>query len=322
MYKIFDAHCDTIYEIAKQNTALCRNNLHLDIERMERFDTYIQIFAAFVDKKSIRCTPMEHCLALIEKYRRETENGRISRIETIKDLERSKNGGRYAILSIEGGEALGGDISAIDMYYRLGVRLITLTWNWANEIADGVAESRGGGLTEFGREAVKAMEESGIVIDVSHISEKGFWDVAEITKYPFVASHSCAKALCGHRRNLTDEQIKLMIDRNCCIGVNFYPPFLSDNDADIHSITEHIGYMLSLGGKNTVGLGSDFDGVDCLPRGIRGVQDMTELIKCMESSGIDDNVIEKILFKNFYRLFSETLSRRDCKKTEYNMAKF
>lgn len=312
MPRIFDAHCDTIFELREKNLGLSKNNIHLDLERMSEFDTYVQIFAAFIDKKTIRRTPMHECLCLIDKYHAELEKnkGLIHPIETAADLEKTKIGGLYSILSIEGGEALEGNISALKMYYKMGVRLITLTWNHANELADGICESRGGGLTEFGREAVSMMERMGIMIDVSHLSENGFWDVVECTKRPFVASHSCVKSICLHPRNLTDEQISAIIKRRGCIGINFYPEFLSNTKkCTADDICRHIEYILKLDGEDSVGLGSDFDGVSCLPGDVAGVSDIKNLISVMRSRKFSDNIIDKILFGNFYRVFYECLER-------------
>lgn len=313
MVRIFDTHCDTIYRIEKSGEGLLKNRGHTDVERMKEVGTYIQVFAAFVDKKGISVSPMNHCLKLIDKYETEINKsgGMIKSVETADELIRAKdNDGVYSILSIEGGEALEGNLSALKMYYKLGVRLITLTWNYANELADGICESRGGGLTDFGREAVALMESLGILVDVSHLSEKGFWDVVECTKYPFLASHSCAKALCEHPRNLTDAQIKTLIERKGCIGVNFYPPFLSDSGScSEEDIVRHILYILELGGKNAVGLGSDFDGVDYLPQNIKGVESMKLISDRLKDFGLNDEVIDKILFGNFFELFKDTLIR-------------
>lgn len=313
MCRLFDAHCDTIYELNNQNVGLAENSLHLDVERMLKYRNYIQVFAAFVDKKEISVSPMNHCLKLIDKYYSEIEKsgGMLKTIETAKDLEEAaKNGGSYSILSIEGGEALEGNLAALRMYFKMGVRLITLTWNYANELADGITESRGGGLTDFGREAVALMEKLGIIIDVSHLSEKGFWDVLECTKYPFVASHSCAKALCGNIRNLTDEQIKAIVSRRGVIGVNFYPEFLTDSlNCALEDIIRHIEYMLKFGAEDSLGLGSDFDGVECLPRGITGAENMKDIVKAMKKIGFSDELVEKISFGNFFRIFKDTLSR-------------
>lgn len=278
---------------------------------MSLFGTYVQIFAAFIDKKNIVKTPMNECLSMIEKYNLEIEKNRdiITPVKSSNDLKMILNrGGLYSILSIEGGEALEGTLSAIYMYYKLGVRLITLTWNWANEIADGICESRGGGLTDFGIQAVKLMEELGIVIDVSHLSEKGFWDVAKTTSRPFVASHSCVKAICQHKRNLNDEQIKEIILRKGCIGINYFPDFLTEKTkCDYFKIVDHISYILAMDGENSVGLGSDFDGVDYLPQGIGSVEDVYKIITRMKDIGFSQELINKILFDNFYRVFMDIL---------------
>lgn len=310
MARIFDAHCDTLFELREKNLGLSKNNIHLDLGRMSEFDTYIQVFAAYIDKKNIKVSPMNECLSLIDKYHTELEKnkGLIQPIETLSDLEKAKNGGLYSILSIEGGEALEGNASALRMYYKMGVRLITLTWNYANELADGICESRGGGLTDFGRKAVSMMERMGIMIDVSHLSERGFWDVAECTTRPFVASHSCVKALCPHLRNLTDEQISVIIKRGGCIGVNFYPEFLSDtNRCTVDDICRHIEYILLLGGEDSVGLGSDFDGVSYLPDDMGGVSDIKKLIDAMRKRKFSESIIDKVTFGNFYRVFYECL---------------
>ena len=308
---VFDTHCDTVFELYEQNKELNKNDLHLDIERMREYDTYIQVFAAFIDKKNIKVPPIEHCSSLIEKYHNEMNKGGILPILSLDDLKKAKEkGGAYSILAIEGGEALEGNLDALLMYYKMGVRLITLTWNYTNEISGGILEDNTG-LTDFGKEAVKMMEKMGIIIDVSHISENGFWDVLENTKYPFVASHSCAKALCSHPRNLSDEQINAMIKRNCGVGINFYPEFLDNSgECSLDRIVDHIEYMLNLGGEKVIGLGSDFDGVPKLPVGMNGAEDMEKLFDIMKNRGINDEIIQNVKFENFYRIFYDALGRK------------
>lgn len=311
--RFFDAHCDTGSECMEKRTELKSNSLHLDLDRMKRYDGYVQVFAAFVDQKNISCTPFEHCLSVLEFLRQEFKESqdKVSLITTEEHLNNVvKSGEIGAILSIEGGEALGGSLENLSLFYEMGVRLITLTWNHANEIADGVmAGSRG--LTEFGKIAVSAMEDMGIVIDVSHLSERGFWDVAEHTKYPFVASHSNAKKLCNHPRNLTNEQITCIAKRKGCIGINFYPMFLNENGrAGISDIMRHIEHIVSLGGEECIGFGSDFDGVSCLPDQITGVESMEKVSVILQKSGYSDLFLEKLCFGNFYRIFSETMGRR------------
>ncbi len=323
MICICDAHCDTISEIYEKNLSLPSNDGMLDLERMPQG---IQIFAAFIDKKNIKCTPMNYCIKLIKKYHDEIgkNSERISECLSYADAERViRDGGRGSILSVEGGEALEGNIAALDMYYSLGVRLITLTWNYANELADGITEARSGGLTDFGREAVARMNELGIIVDVSHLSERGFWDVMEATSKPVAASHSNAKALCPHRRNLTDEQIAALIKNRGFIGINFCPAFLDKNLADLdmrgedyaahiredmsgaESVISHIEYMFSLGAEENVGLGSDFDGIAGAFSDLCGCEKTVCLIEKIRER-MSPDAAERVSHGNFMRFLSET----------------
>lgn len=310
--KIFDAHCDTVYEILNKDLSLNKNELNLDKARMAEYDTYIQVFAAFVDKGELTESPLSRGLRLIDRYKSEISKCGISEILTKTDLDKAQNGGVHSILSIEGGEVLQGSIAALRMFHKLGVRLITLTWNYANEIADGIEEGRGAGLTDFGREAVAEMQDLGILVDVSHLSPKGFWDVVECAEHPFIASHSCASALCDHARNLTDEQVRAIANSGGCVGVNFYPEFLNnDKISSIDTIVKHAAYLINIGGEDAVALGSDFDGVECLPDGMSGVQDMAALADAFSRAGISAAQTDKILFGNLCRVFGDSLSRSD-----------
>ena len=309
---IFDAHCDTAFELLQKEEILEKNQLHLDMERMQEYQGYIQVFAAFIDKNSVRISPLKHCLNILENAKKEFEKNKeivlIKKPDEFKAVVRKKKTG--AIFSIEGGEALEGKLSNLNLFFQMGVRLITLTWNYANELADGIMEPRGGGLTEFGVQAVKMMEKLGILIDVSHLSEKGFWNVAEVTQFPFIASHSCVKTLCSHPRNLNDAQIKLLIERNGGMGINFYPPFLTENNkCTIEDILRHMAYVLDMGGQRILGIGSDFDGVDQLPEGIYGIESIKDVIFTMQNAGFSDEIIENITFQNFYRIFSQSFDR-------------
>lgn len=299
-YPIFDAHCDTMTEIWEKRCGFAKNKLHIDFERMARYPKYVQVFAAFVDKNSITVTPREQVEKIIEVYNGEIGKNAICHCDRFEQIE---NNQFCSILSIEGGEAIEGSLENLEKFYNSGVRIMTLTWNYRNEIADGITEPEGRGLTEFGKKVVCKMNELGMVVDVSHLSEQGFWDVYEISQKPFIASHSNAKALCGHIRNLTDDQIKAIIDRGGVIGMNFYPDFLDDSGkCGIERICDHIDHILSLGGEDNIGLGSDFDGVPNLPDNMGGIEDMGTLIECMEKRGYGENLIRKITFDNFMRI--------------------
>ncbi len=298
-YRIFDAHADTMSKLYENCESIKRNNCHIDFERMKKFEGYTQVFAAFVDKKAIKETPKEYAKKLIEKYKNETASCRIFHIETADDLGKE---GVSSILSIEGGEAIEGNLDNLYNFFNMGVRIMTLTWNYDNEISGGIGENETG-LTPFGKSAVKEMNELGMAVDVSHISEKGFWDVYNISEKPFIASHSNVKKLCNHQRNLSDEQIKAIIDCDGVIGVNFYPLFLDNSGkCTMEKILEHIEYILEMGGENNIGIGSDFDGIEYLPEEMTGIDDIEKLISLMKKRNYGEKIINKLLFDNFSRV--------------------
>ncbi len=298
-YRIFDAHADTMSKLYENCGNIKRNSCHIDLERMKNFEGYTQVFAAFADKNAIKETPKKYAKKLIEKYKNETVSCGISHIQTAKDLERT---GHSSILSIEGGEAIEGKIDTLYEFFDLGVRIMTLTWNYDNEISGGIGENEKG-VTPFGKTTIKEMNKLGMAVDVSHISEKGFWDVFAISEKPFIASHSNVKKLCNHPRNLSDEQIKAIIERGGVIGINFYPLFLDESGkCTMEKILEHIEYILEMGGENNIGIGSDFDGIEYLPEGMSGSEDMERLISLMEKRNYGKEIINKLLFENFSRV--------------------
>lgn len=308
-YTFFDAHCDTIQKLCDSNQSLYKNNCHVNLVDMSKHK-HIRVFAAYVDKKNDILLPFARCNQLIDYYYEQLQENRqhIMHCNSCADISYAVNSGRIAaILSIEGGEALEGKISNLKYFYQKGIRLITLSWNYENEICDGICEERGRGLTNFGIKAIEEMNRLGIIIDVSHISQKGFWDVIEHTSKPITASHSNVFELKNHKRNLNRRQIEAIIKNNGCIGINFYTEFLSDKKSSITDILRHIEYILALGGENNIGFGSDFDGMNSLPDGISGVGDMAKLPEEMLKIGYSENLVKKITHKNFLRLFKEVL---------------
>jgi membrane dipeptidase len=182
-----------------------------------------------------------------------------------------------SILSLEGGEALGREIENVRILYRLGVRQIGLTWNHANLLADGCMEEHNGGLTRFGRECVEEMVRLGMVVDVSHLSERSVWDVVEIPGVKLVASHSNTQAYCEHPRNLTDEQIKTIIACKGLICITFVPGFVyrPGKDARLHHLLQHIDHIVHLGGEQHLAFGSDFDGIETKIPQLETTDDLT-----------------------------------------------
>jgi membrane dipeptidase len=303
----FDAHCDTILEIHLKKCDLMKNNCHVDLTRLKKAGKYIQTFAVFIDPDECKSMEFQRAVEMIdtffqmeEKYKDHFSVCR-NYDEIISTLGQGKTA---ALLSIENGGALQWRLSNLRTFYRLGVRSICLTWNNRNEIADGVGDSDGGGgLSPFGRLVVEEMNKLGMIIDVSHISEKGFYDVMEASRNPVIASHSNAKAICCHTRNLTDKQILAIKSKGGVAGVNFCPEFLNDaGRASIDDVIRHIEYICSLAGPEYVGLGADFDGIDSTPEGIDGVQDIHKVIERLAALNYPQKTIEDIAGGNFLRV--------------------
>lgn len=289
-YSVFDTHCDTLCCVLDDNKSLEQNDCHVDLDRLTKYTSYTQVFACFIDPVYKSCGA-ERTMNLIDLFHRTTAN-------LPKNVK--------AILSIEGGEGIY-SLSALRNYYRLGVRIAALTWNFSNHIASGAHEKdETRGLTEFGKKVVDEMNRLGMLIDVSHLNRKSFYDIAEVTSMPIIATHSCSDAICSHARNLTDEQFEVIKNTNGCVGVNFYPPFLtSGGRCTVDDIARHIDHFMSLGGEDNIGIGADFDGVDCLPEGIRGVEDTYKVFDRLLKKGYTEKQVNKISHENFERVMEK-----------------
>ncbi len=323
---VVDAHCDTLLLLGKSlmefdsnlskdkdEKSFYRNDTTaVDIEKLQKGNVDLQFMAVFIEPVFNPDFSLKKSLSYIDLlYRKIEENSQyISLIRNFKDLERNKKEAKKSvILALEGGESITNDIAVLRMMYKLGVRCITLTWNYRNNIADGVSDSiSGGGLTNFGREVVKEMNRLGIIVDISHISEKGFWDVINITRKPIIASHSCAYKLCNHIRNLNDKQIKAISRVNGAIGINYCTSFLENNPskATVKSIVNHIEHIAEVGGIDCVGLGSDFDGAK-VPKDVFDISQIYKIKDEMTNRGFKAQEINKVMGNNFVRIIKEVL---------------
>lgn len=294
---IGDLHCDTISEILRKNECLTENSCHLDLLRMKKASCVFQSFAIYPGQKRA----LFNCISMVDKFLTEYSENKddLHLVLSSEDVDFSLNSGKIAcLLMVEGGEALEGSLAVLRVFYNLGVRCMTLTWNYKNDIACGALhKGRDSGLSSFGIKVVSEMNNLGIIIDVSHLSDKSFWHVCELSDSPVAATHSNARALCSHKRNLTDEQINFIIKNNGIIGINFFPDFLGGNGG-IKEILSHIEHILSLGGENAVSFGSDFDGVSFLGPDVRGVQSFPDIVLALQRASYSDTLIEKICFKN------------------------
>lgn len=320
--KVIDMHCDTMYEILKhrnidKNINLKNNNLSIDIDKMKQGDYMLQVFAAYTDIKE--GDSLVNCLRTIDIFHNEIEKNKddigivLNYSDILKNIEKNKIS---ALLSIEEGACCKGNIELLRNFYRLGVRMMTLTWNYENELGfpneiidDKLVLDRG--LKKVGFEFIEEMEDLGIIIDVSHLSDAGFYDILNNTKKPFVASHSNARSICCHRRNMTDDMIKKLADRGGVMGLNFYSCFLkndaSDNDlAKIDDMIKHVKHIKNIGGIEVIGLGSDFDGIGCQVE-MKNASKMQILAEKMKKEGFREDEIEHIFYKNVLNLFKEIL---------------
>ncbi|QUW23126.1 dipeptidase [Sporosarcina sp. Marseille-Q4063] len=263
---IIDLHCDVLLRLYESNGTLkFKNSPELDTnyEKMKKGGVCVQAFAIFIEPDMKSDEKFQAALDQIHCFYTDVlaNNPNMKHIKEWGDFDQLKDGEIGAFLTLEGVDAIGNDLQKLSILYELGVRSIGLTWNNANLAADGAGESRGAGLTTFGREIVQFNNRHKILTDVSHLCEKAFWDVMDEATYP-IASHSNARALCDHVRNLSDEQAKAMFDKNGLIHVVYCPPFVKEEgDVTISDLIKHIDHFCSLGGVKQIGLGSDFDGI-------------------------------------------------------------
>lgn len=329
--KIVDMHCDTISLLLNHKRNNCdqglkNNSLHIDLTKMQKSKYLLQNFALFVNMKHCE-NPFEEAIHMTDLYYEELEKNKdiIQPVFKYSDIiTNEKEGKMSALLTLEEGAIIKGDIALLHTMYRLGARMMTLTWNFPNELGypnlDANDKKAGKpmvanttcGLTEKGIEIIQEMERLGMIIDVSHLSDAGFYDVLQYTKAPFVASHSNARAVCSHIRNLTDDMIKQLANRGGVTGINLYPFFLVNEVhgqptiGTIDSIVTHIKHIVNVGGYDCIGLGTDFDGIEGHDE-IKDASYMPLLEDALTKAGFTEGQIEKIFSKNVLRVYEEIL---------------
>ncbi len=311
MMNFFDLHCDTLYKSLIENKKLYENDLHISLKKAQKYENYIECFAVWVPDEFRGDAAMELFNRAYQKLIFEQKNNEdnFSVCKDADDIEKLVNSQRRvgAILTVEGGAVLGGKLENVKYLRDKGVRIMTLTWNGPCELGDGVGTPDAQGLSEFGKKAVKEMEKCGIIVDVSHASEKMFYDVYEISEKPFIATHSNSKKICGHRRNLTDEQFKIIAERRGIVGINFCKDFLSDKSLpNLDDIIRHSDHFLELGGENTIAIGSDFDGCD-VPDEMAGIEYIENLYEYFLKKNYNQNVVDKMFFDNAYQFMLDNL---------------
>ncbi len=311
---VMDAHADTLTEMFEQEYDLdaAPEGQHLDFARCGGGNLDAQVFTCFVHPRELPDGAAARVRALLGTMDRQRElfPDRLALCMLPGDLRMARAAGKLgAVLAIEGGHAIEDDLDTLAEFARRGVRTMTLTWNNSNGWADGCGDKGPhGGLTAFGREVVTAMEELGMVVDISHVAPATFDHAAETARGPLLASHSCSRALREHQRNLTDDQLRAIAASGGVACVNFYPPFLIDpalrrGDATLDDLLDHIDRFVSVAGADHVGLGSDFDGIPCGPEGVEDVAALPRVTAGMLARGHDVATTTAVLGGNLLRLF-------------------
>lgn len=315
-FPVFDLHCDTALALLKpeENAAggLRNNKLHVDLERGAALPGYCQCFACFTTpmmEKWYGKAPEDiferELLTILSQI--EANPDVIRHAFCAEDVENNRKAGLMsAILTIEGSAGFGYEPALLENLYRIGFRICSLGWNEKNCLTG--SHVTGGGLTDMGRTFVKEAQDQGFVIDVSHISDEGFWDIMDITSGPVVATHSNSRAVCGHSRNLTDDMFRAICQTGGVAGFNQCAPFVGEQP-DLHTVCDHICYFLELdpNGKH-IALGGDLDGCDELPAGFDGVQSYPAMADALLSRGVGQEIVENIYWNNAMEVLRHAVS--------------
>ncbi|WP_342526277.1 dipeptidase [Chryseomicrobium sp. FSL W7-1435] len=277
--QIIDLHCDHLYKLQMQQLDL---ELDTSLERLRQGRICLQAFAIFVDPQ----IPANQAFAMAEKQIELFHSNVINQpgirwIRTWNELHQLTDSEIGVFLTLEGVDCIGNEVAKLEKLLDAGVLSVGLTWNPANLAADGCGEPRAAGLSTFGKQIVTLLNRRGILTDTAHLSQAGFWDVMELADFPIV-SHANARAICDHPRNLTDQQIRLLIEKQIPLHVVFFPPFITGtNHATIDDLVDHIRHIVKLGGESILAFGSDFDGID-------------KKVEGLEHAGMYNNLIDRL----------------------------
>lgn len=300
----FDGHCDTIYECMGKGRSLRENSGHVDLMRGQRYGRRAQFFALFDNVRELPEGTAWTKLCQMHDWfcAQAAENADVMALcRTGAEVDAAAAQHKTAaLLSIEGADLLDCDMAHLETAASWGVRLLNPVWNNANALCGSCAQEPERGLSARGVEFVARMEELGIHTDVSHISDAGFWDVLRRAKRPVVASHSNARAICPHRRNLTDDMFRAIRDTGGVVGINLYADFVGGDSME--QLIAHIERFLSLDGEKTVALGGDLDGCEALAAGFSDVQDVAKLYQALEERGYPQTLLEDIFWNNWRRI--------------------
>lgn len=298
---IFDAHCDMLFKLWENPKINEYNdeNSHVSISKLKKMKKNIQCFAIFVPDRVPFVNRLEVAQQQINIFyqrilRRYNE---VQLIKTKSDIDALNEHEIGAILTLEGCDAIGDRLENLELLYELGVRSVGLTWNYANLVADGAQEKRNGGITNFGKEVISFLNKKSLWTDLSHASERSFWEALDLADNP-IASHSNTYHHCSHVRNLKDEQIVALFKKNGMIGITFVPFFTTTHEPTVGDICKHLDHLCSLGGEDQIGFGSDFDGIDVT---IPGLDDYSKYDSFVNELLLHypEALVKKLIYQNF-----------------------
>nr|WP_294525254.1 dipeptidase [uncultured Blautia sp.] len=317
---MIDLHCDTVSKLASvfHRGNLMHNPYSVDVERLEKAGALMQCFSTFFDvgkygtaKRDEKAyVTANHMIDVFEKNLKECHD-KVVFVKKYEDIQQCMDTGRIgALLTLEDGTPVGNSLEKLQHFYNRGIRLITLTWNYENEIGypnsldQGVMSS---GLKSFGFQALEEMNRLGIIVDVSHLSDGGFWDVARHSQKPFIASHSNARSITVHPRNLTDTMITAIAEKGGVIGLNLCPDFLgTDGKSSISHMLYHIKHIYQVGGEDVLALGTDFDGIEGKLQ-IRSCDELCKLREALLQHKMPERVVDKMWQGNALRVMKDIL---------------
>lgn len=291
---VADTHCDTLYAMARQ----AGDPLMITPALLRQGGVTLQTLALWTGHKG------ENADALAEEEMAQLPRLTAAGLRQVDDPSQVKEGECCFMLSIEGGELFQSDIASVQRWRERGVRMAAISWNNPTRIAQPAKSGSREGLSDYGVQVIREMQRVGMAVDVSHLNEAGYWDLFRKGDRPPMASHSCVRSLCDHFRNLTDEQLRAMIQNGGYVGVNFYPHFLSrDGKATVRTVAEHIDYICQMGGEKIVGFGSDFDGIEVCPEGLENASKIPALLEELRRMGYSEDAIAGVAGGNLRDYF-------------------
>lgn len=320
-----DMHCDVLYKMQREPSLDFLNGSELDVtmNRLKEGKVVLQTFAIYLSEQ-LGTPRFEHVYRQIEIYNKLLEQKSntlgLRSLRWKQDAEQLRNHIRqdgwqkdnpiWSLLSLEGVDGLEGNLSYLDLIYEKGVRFIGVTWNYANWAADGILEERNGGFTNKGKEFIKKCNDIGLIVDVSHLSEAGFWELADTKERPIIASHSNARSICPNPRNLTDDQIRTIIALNGRIGMTFVPWFVkSEGKVTKVDVLKHIEHVCSLGGADHIMFGSDFDGIHQWIEGLEHPGKYPDLVELLQKY-YPETLVRQFMYDNMLSFLCENLENK------------